>query len=268
MAVQAPGCRSKMENYFREKKRVWRRSKRSEDSGILARTIGTSQSPVEQDEDDHVNPENDKLLRTRGRKDASRRTYEYWRPESPYILGGYEEYVPVKQMVVAAPSAAVQNEEGGWSLQFSPLENLCRTSLKALVRGYPLEGVLFTVTQSPQEGEGKLQLDFPAVMDYMRNFLETGIHLQEVVQDKTRATTRFIVGSWMDPRMPDLPFYTPRAHGGPFFRDRDGNYSIPRTVKSYRSAQRLPHDLEFFFSLSKEQKTHLEEMCNQVCDPQ
>ncbi|MPC24799.1 hypothetical protein E2C01_017893 [Portunus trituberculatus] len=135
---------------------------------------------------------------------------------------------------------------------------------QVLVPGYPLEGILFTATQRPQEGLSVLQLDLPAVIDYMRSFFETGIHLLEVVQDKTRVTTRFVVGSWKDPRMPDLPFYTPRAHGGPFFRNRYGNYSMLKTVKLYRSARRLNHNLEFFISVSREQKTRLEEMCNQA----
>ncbi|XP_045117464.1 uncharacterized protein LOC123508087 [Portunus trituberculatus] len=251
-----------MENYFREKKRFVARRKRSEGSGRLGPTTDTSQNPVEQDEDDYKRPLEDMLLKVREKKDASHQTY--WLPESPYSLGGYAEYVPVRQMVVAASQAAVQDEEGGWSLQLFSLQNLCTTSLKVLVPGYPLEGILFTATQRPQEGLSVPQLDLPAVIDYMRSFFETGIHLLEVVQDKTRVTTRFVVGSWKDPRMPDLPFYTPRAHGGPFFRNRYGNYSMLKTVKLYRSARRLNHNLEFFISVSREQKTRLEEMCNQA----
>lgn len=216
-----------------------------------------------QGEDDQRILLKDKLLKVKGKKDALNQTY--WLPHSPYSLGGYEEYVPVRKMVVAASQVA---EEGGWSLQLSPLQDLCTTSLKILVPGYPLEGILCTAIQRHQEDHGELQLNLPAVMDYMRNFFETGIHLLEVVQNKKRVTTRFVVGSWKDPRMPDLPFYTPRADGGPFFRNRYGNYSMLKTVKLYHSAQRLPHDLEFFISLSREQKTHLEEMCNQAKNSQ
>lgn len=284
MPVTAPGCRGKMENYFREKKHFRARRKRKDRSGPLTPATDTSSSSAEQSpmtvrqlrsrsvceesgvaEQHHqkIYLELDRRLKVGGKRDTSRRTY--WLPESPYTLGGCEEYVPVRQMVVTAPRAAVQDEDGGWSLQLSPLRNLCSTSLKVWVPGYPLEGVLFTATKPSEEEDGALQLDFQAVMDYMRNFFETGIHLLEVAQGKTRATTRFVVGSWKDPRMPpDLPFYTPRTHGGPFFRNRYGNYSILKTVRSYRSAQRLPHDLEFFVSLSGEQKTRLEEMCKQA----
>lgn len=193
------------------------------------------------------------------------RNVTYWRPESPYSLRGEEkEYFPALQVMMAVPQAATKNAEEEWLLQPITLKEHRHTSLQVLVPGYPLKGVLFSTLQHPREGQVSLQLDFPTAIDYLRNFYETSIHLLEVVQDETHATTRFLVGSRLDPRMPHLPSYCPRMPGGPWFRDINGNHTFLQTVRSYRSARRLPHDLEFFFSVSSEQRSHLGELCSET----
>lgn len=179
-------------------------------------------------------------------------------------------YVPAQQMVVAVPQGATISSEGKWSLQPVTLSDHRLTSLKIMVPGHPLQGVLLGVLHHSCEMEATVQMDFPAAVDYLRDFYETAVHLLEIVEDETHATTRFLVGSWQDPRMPDLPFYRPGVAGGPWFRDVNGNHKFLETVKSYHSDQRLPHDTEFFLFLSSEQRARLEELCSEVPrnDPQ
>ncbi|KAG0726459.1 hypothetical protein GWK47_036512 [Chionoecetes opilio] len=151
----------------------------------------------------------------------------WWRPESPYSLGGDgEEHVQAQRVVMAVPQAAVRDAQGRLSLQPVDLREHRHTSLQVHVPGHPLQGFLFSTLHHPREGQATLQLDFPAAMDYLRGFIETGIHLLEVVEEETRATTRFLVGGWQDPRIPDLPFYSPRKPGGPWFRDINGNHTF------------------------------------------
>ena len=195
----------------------------------------------------------------------------YWRPESAYSLGrDNENYVPIHHVVLVVPQAAEGDAEGGWSLQPRILKDHRLTSLHVMIPGYPLRGVLFNSSQHPLGSQEILQLDFPAAMDYLRNFFETGIHLLEVIENETHITTRFIVGSWKDSCMPNLPLYTPRKPGGPLFRDIDGNYSFLETVRSYnrQHIHRLPHNIEFFVSISSKQMSHLETLCSKREDPE
>lgn len=190
------------------------------------------------------------------------RRVTFWRPGSPYRLhGGGTKCVSPRQVVVAVPQGATRGPEGRWSLQPVTLNKLRLTSLKVMMEGHPLEGVLLCVLLHSRE-EATLEVDFQSAIDYLRDFYETGMHLLEIVEDGTRATTRFLVGSWQDPRMPDLPLYRPGVAGGPWVRDAiSGNHKFLETVRSYHSDRRLPHDLEFFLSVSSEQRARLEELC-------
>lgn len=185
-----------------------------------------------------------------------------WRPGSAYKMQGEEgTYACAQQVVVAVPQGVTKDPDGRWSLQPVTLNNHRLTSLKVMMQGHPLEGILLSVLQSSRDEEATLEVDFQPAIDYLRDFYETGIHLLEVVEDDTSTTTRFLVGSWQDPRMPDLPFYRAGVVGGPWLRDINGNHKFLETVRSYDSGRRLPHNLEFFLSLTSEQKARLEELC-------
>ncbi|XP_050688491.1 uncharacterized protein LOC126981467 [Eriocheir sinensis] len=227
----------------------------------------TPQEPRKQDEGS--SDARDTLLCVEG---GDGRRVTCWRPGSPYRLrGGGAKYVSPRQVVVAVPQGATRSPEGRWSLQPVTLNKLRLTSLKVMMAGHPLEGVLLSVLLHSREEEAALEVDFQSAIDYLRDFYETGMHLLEIVEDDTRATTRFLVGSWQDPRMPDLPLYRPGVAGGPWVRDAiSGNHKFLETVRSYHSDRRLPHDLEFFLSVSSEQRARLEELCTgkTMDDPQ
>lgn len=198
-------------------------------------------------------------------EDDDGRRVTCWLPESLYKLqGAGVAYVPIQQVVVAVPQGVTTNSEGRWSLQPVILSDHCFTSLRVMIPGHPLQGTMLRVPLYSREEEATLQMDFPTVIDYLRNFYETSIHLLEIVEDETSATTRFLVGSWQDPRMPHLPFYKPDVAGGPWFRDVSGNHKFLETIRSYQSHRRLPHDIEFFLILNSEQRSHLEELCSEV----
>lgn len=205
----------------------------------------------------------DKLLCKREGCDG--RTVTCWRPESIYKLQGVgEAYVPARQVVVAVPQGATSDPEGRWSLQPVTLSDHRLTSLEVMMPGHPPDGVLLSVILHPREEEALLQVDFPAVIDYLRNFYEIGIHLLEIVEDEMSATTRFFVGSWQDPRVPHLPLYRPGVSGGPWHRDITGNHKFLGTMRSYRRDQRLPHHLEFFLFVDSEKRARLEELCSEI----
>lgn len=211
-------------------------------------------------QDEESNNARDTLLCVEEGGDGRRVTC--WRPGSPYRLqGGGAEYVSPRQVVVTLPQGTTRDPEGRWPLQFVTLNKLRLTSLRVMMAGHPLEGILLSVLLHAREEEATLEVDFQSAIDYLRGFYETGIHLLEIVEDDTRATTRFLVGPWQDPRMPDLPLYRPGVAGGPWVRDViSGNHKFLETVRSYHSDRRLPHDLEFFFSVSSEQRARMEEL--------
>lgn len=252
-----------METYFKSVKSLRTEDKRGRKSSErLAPNRRTPQSLVEENSGDNVG-----LLDTvlRVEYGGDERHVTHWRPKSPYSLGSEEEeYIQALQVELAVPQAAMRDAEGGWSLQPITLKEHRLRFLNDLVPGYPLEGVLFHDPQHSCEGQVKLQLNFPKAIDYLRSFYETSIHLLEVVQDETHATTRLLVGSRLDPRMPHLPCYSPRERGGPWFRHINGDHGFLPTVRSYRSSRRLPHRIEFFFSVSSEQRSYLGELCSEM----